>query len=152
ERSSLSNLPPLPRRYVAFNNLVYQITTKAVVSGPHTIQFRVPSIDSETFNRLRVLHLQQPPYDPDGKFWEDRTVLTSNKSPDVSTKTINAETFDLGFFVVAKLVEEPPGTPALADLEVSYLGSTDQLTSPTLITHTIKIFNKGPSTANEVGM
>ena len=152
ERSSLSNLPPLPRRYVAFNNLVYQITTKAVVSGPHTIQFRVPSIDSETFNRLRVLQLQQPPYDPNGKFWEDRTVLTNNKSPDVSTKTINAESFDLGFFVVAKLVEEPPGTPVFADLQLSYLGSTDQLTSPTLITHTIKIFNKGPSIANEVGM
>jgi hypothetical protein len=78
--------------------------------------------------------------------------LTGDKSPDFSTKTINAESFDLGFFVVANLVEEPRKTHGLADLEVSYLGSTDQLTSPTLITHTIKIINKGPSSANEAGM
>lgn len=153
ERSSLSNLPPLPSGYVAFNSSVYIITTTAVVSGPHTIQFRVPSIDSEaTFNRLRVLHVEHGPYDPESGFWEDRTVLTGNRSPDLSTKTINAESFDLGFFVVAKLVEEPPKPHGLADLVVSYLDSTDQLTSPTLITHTIKITNKGPSTANEVGM
>lgn len=150
ERSSLSNLPPLPHGYVAFNNSVYIITTTAVVSGPHTIQFRVPSIDSEaTFNRLRVFHVHQDPYDPEDRVWED---LTSNRPPDFSAKTINAESFELGLFVVAKLVEEPPKTHGLADLEVSYLGSTDQLTSPTLITHTIKIINKGPSTANEVGM
>jgi hypothetical protein len=153
ERSSLSNLPPLPPGYAVFNNSVYIITTRAVVSGPHTIRFTVPSIDSEaTFNRLRVFHLEQPPYDPEGKFWEDRTVLTSNRSPDFSTKTINAETFDLGFFVVAQLVEKTSVVPGLADLVVSYLERTDQLTSPTLITHTIKIINKGPSTANEVGV
>jgi hypothetical protein len=153
ERSSLANLPPLPRGYVAFNNSVYIITTTAVVSGPHTIQFRVSSIDSQAaFNRLRVFHFEQHPYDPEDKDWKDRTVLTGDKSPDFSTKTINAESFDLGFFVVANLVEEPRKTHGLADLEVSYLGSTDQLTSPTLITHTIKIINKGPSSANEVGM
>lgn len=62
ERSSLSNLPPLPSGYVAFNNSVYIITTTAQVSGPHTIQFRVSSIDSEaTFNRLRVFHVHQDP-------------------------------------------------------------------------------------------
>src|SRR5215213_1844468 len=119
ERSSLSNLPPLPPSYVVFNNSVYIITTTTVVSGPHTIRFRVPSIDSEaTFNRLRVFHLERPPYDPEGKFWEDRTVLTSNRSPDFSTKTINAETFDLGFFVVAQLVEKTSEVPGLADLVV----------------------------------
>jgi len=153
ELSSLSNLPPLPPGYVAFDDSVYRITTTANVSGPHTIRFRVPSIDSEaTFNRLRVLHVEQAPYDPETKVWEDRTVLTSNRSPDLSTRTINAESFDLGFFVVAKLVERTSRNPGLADLEVSYLGSTDQLTSPTVITHTIKIINKGPSTANEVGV
>jgi hypothetical protein len=153
ERPSLSNLPPLPPGYVAFNNSVYKITTTAVVSGPHTIRFRVSSIDSEaTFDRLGVFHIQQDPYDPEAKVWEERTVLTSNRSPDLSTKTINAESADLGIFVVAKLVEEPPKAHGLADLEVSYLGSTDQLTSPSLITHTIKIINKGPSTANEVRM
>lgn len=151
ERSSLSNLPPLPAGYVAFNNSVYLIRTTAEVSGPHTIQFRVSSIDSQAaFNRLRVFQIEQHPYDPEDKAWKDRTVLTGNKAPDFSTKTINAESFDLGFFVVANPVEEPRKTHGLADLEVSYLGSTDQLTSPTLITHTIKIINKGPSTANEV--
>ncbi len=149
ERSTLANLPPLPSGYVAFNNSVYKITTTAEVSGPHTIQFRVPSIDSEaTFNRLRVFHVHQDPYDPEARVWED---LTSNRPADFSAKTINAESFELGFFVVAKLVEELK-THGLADLEVSYLGSTDQLTSPSLITHTIKIINKGPSTANEVGV
>jgi hypothetical protein len=154
ERSSLSNLPPLPSGYVALNNSVYIITTTAIVSGPHTIQFRVPSIDSEaSFNRLRVFQIEQDPYDPDDtelKFWADRTVLTNNKPLDFSMRTINAESADLGFFVVAKLVEEPPKT--LADLELSYLVNTDQITSPSLITHTIKIINKGPSTANQVGM
>src|SRR5215204_7393067 len=91
ERSSLSNLPPLPSGYVDFNNSVYIITTTAVVSGPHTIQFGVPPTDSEgSFNRLGVLHVEQDPYDPETKLWADRTVLTSNRSPDLSTRTINA--------------------------------------------------------------
>jgi hypothetical protein len=95
-----------------------------------------------------VFHVHQDPYDSEARVWED---LTSNKPADFSAKTINAESFELGFFVVARLVEELKAH-GLADLEVSYLGSMDQLTSPSLITHTIKIINKGPSAANEVGV
>ena len=47
----------LPPGYAVYNGMAYDISTQAVISGPHIVTFSVPSAtDPAIFSRLRVLH------------------------------------------------------------------------------------------------
>jgi probable HAF family extracellular repeat protein len=79
-------------------NLAYEITSTAVVSGPITIAFNVPSVsDPALFNNLRVLHSENG-------VLVDRTILPPNSpSHDFPSRTIYARVDSLSPFVIARL-------------------------------------------------
>lgn len=150
----LSGMPSLPAGYEALNNRGYLITTTAIVSGPHLIQFVTRSInDEDTFKRLRIFHAEQDTFDPESSVWKDRTLLAPvGDGPNFRTKSINATTDDLGVFVIAKLVREIPRINATADLSVSCIAVADRVTAPDTITYTVKVLNNGPNPANDIGL
>jgi hypothetical protein len=154
EPFDLKQLPPLPAGYAALSNKAYRITTSAIVSGPHTIRFVVPSVTEEdAFNKLRIFQVDKDPFDPDGHVWNDVTLLNSAKSPpSFSTKTIYGQSGGLGVYVIAKLVREVPPSTAKADLIVTTDVSADTLTAPSLISYTIRVLNQGPDIANDIGV
>jgi len=94
----LSTMPPLPAGYEALNNRAYLITTTAIVSGPHLIQFSAPSVtDEKTFKKLRVFHAEPDTFDPESPVWKDRTLLAAkDHAPNFGTKSIFASSDDLG--------------------------------------------------------
>ncbi|MGH9969248.1 MAG: Ig-like domain-containing protein [Pyrinomonadaceae bacterium] len=154
EPYDLTTLPPLPEGYAALNNKGYLITTTAVVSGPHVFHFRASSVTKETeFKNLRIFHAEPDTFDPDSPVWVDRTILSAEAdSPNFSTGAINASSEELGVFVIARLVREVPPSTAVADLAVTCNGSADQVTAPNNVTYTVKVTNKGPQTATNIGV
>lgn len=90
----LSTLAPLPAGYAPLNNAGYMITTTALVSGPHVINFSAASVtDQSTFNKLRIFHPEPDPFDPDKFVWVDKTILSPDApSPDFSAKLLSAKT------------------------------------------------------------
>jgi len=154
EPLNLSDLPPLPAGYVALNDKAYRITTSAIVAGRHTVRFAVPSVTEENvFQKLRIFHVDNDPFDPDGHVWVDVTVPKSaTTSASFSAKIIYGQAEGLGIFVIARLVREVPPSKAIADLVVTTTGVTDRIRAPHLINYTIKVVNKGPDDASEVGL
>ena len=154
EPYDLSTLPPLPPGYEALNNTCYKVTTTGTVSGPHIVQFRTPSVrDDQVFQKLRIFHIEPDTYDPKSPVWRDRTLLApADRAPDFSSKAINASTEDLGVFVIARLTKEIASNTAKADLEVAYTTTVDNQISPAPIVYALKVSNKGPDRANEVGL
>ncbi|HET6975525.1 MAG TPA: Ig-like domain-containing protein [Pyrinomonadaceae bacterium] len=154
EPVGFATLPSLPAAYASLNNKAFRITTTAVVSGPHTIRFTVSSVtEEEAFKKLRILHVDSDPYDPDGLVWVDVTVLNSPAtSPSFSTKTICGESETLGVYVIAKQAEAVSRSRTTADLVVTSSNLADRITAPTLINYTIKVFNQGPDNATDVGL
>jgi uncharacterized repeat protein (TIGR01451 family) len=154
ESFGLAGLPPLPAGYAALNNTAYRITTSAVVSGPHTIRFVVSSVTEEdTFRKLRIFHIDNDPFDPDGFVWVDVTELNSaTSSPSFSAKTIFGKSESLGTYVVAKLVREVPPTTETADLVVTTKVVVDRVTAPGFVSYTIYLSNHGPDNATDVGV
>lgn len=152
EPADLTILPPLPAGYTVLNNKAYRITTTAIVAGRHRIHFRVPSVTEEdVFNKLRIFHLIDDPFDPDGFVWDDVTLLKSSTDPpSFTTKTIYGRSEGLGTYVIAKLIREVPPSTAIADLVVTTNGIADRVTAPNIISYTITVFNQGPDTANEI--
>ena len=153
EPFGLAKLPPLPDGFVALNNTAYRVTTKAIVAGNHVIRFAVPSVTNEdVFKKLLILHADTDPFDPDGYVWNDVTVFESASAPNFSKKTIYGKSDGLGIYVIAKQVREVPPGNAIADLVVTTSGAPDRLTSPSLISYLIKVHNKGPDNATDVGL
>lgn len=154
EPYDLTTLPALPSGYSALNNKAYLITTTAVVGPPHVIHFSVASItDEEAFRNLRIFHAQPDTFDPDSPMWVDATITSDEGTrPDFRTKTINASSDDLGVFVIGKLTQKLPPNTDIADLAVTCAGSSDRVTAPNPITYTIKVLNKGPQAATDIGL
>jgi hypothetical protein len=51
-----AKVAPMPHGYVSYRNEGFKVETEAVVSGPHVIDFAVPSVtDRAVFGNLRVL-------------------------------------------------------------------------------------------------
>lgn len=153
EGYDLATLPPLPLGYAALNNKGYLITTSAVVSGPHTIHFSASSVtDEEAFKNLRIFHVEPDTFDPDSPVWIDRTILSPETPPNFASKTIHATSYELGVFVIGKLVQNIPPNTAVADLAVTCSGSPETVTSPNNITYVVKVMNNGPQLATDVGL
>ena len=153
----LSKLPPLPSGYEALGGEAYEVTTTAIVSGPHVVQFRATSIqDESTFKKLRVFHAEPDTFDPENLVWKDRTILRpagpTSEAPNFFTRSIHTSTDDLGLFVIGKLVREVQTNSATADLSVSCEAAVDRVTAPSPITFTVRVLNKGPGTADDIGV
>ncbi|MEW6207722.1 MAG: HYR domain-containing protein [Acidobacteriota bacterium] len=117
--ASVGQLPP---GYIAYNNLAYDITTTATVSGPYTVTFNLPENTApEVLANLRVFHKERDPNDPTSKVLVDRTLdstddggvfglrLGHSKNAKVKSLSVNtssalsvtAVTDSLGQFVIA---------------------------------------------------
>lgn len=76
----------------------------------------------------------------------------AGEAPNFSERSIHASTADPGLFVIGRLVRKVPTSSATADLSVSCEAAVDRVTAPTPITFTVRVLNKGPDTANDVGV
>lgn len=153
----LSKLPSLPAGYEVLRGEAYEVTTTAIVSGPHVVHFRAGSINDEnTFKKLRVFHAERDTFDPENLVWKDRTILGSaeqaGEAPNFSKRSLYASSDKLGVFVIGKLVREVQTNSATADLSVSCEAALERVTAPTPITFTLRVLNKGPDTANDIGV
>jgi uncharacterized repeat protein (TIGR01451 family) len=146
-----SSLGALPSGYAVYDADVYQIASNAIVSGPHVVDFNVPSVGNEdVFGSLRILHLEPDSFDPAKGRLVDRTVLSpESPAPDFAGRTISARVNGLGTFVLATKQPAPPNTD-LADLSVSVADSTNSVAAGTNLTYTITLRNDGPQPAEEV--
>jgi uncharacterized repeat protein (TIGR01451 family) len=146
------SVAPLPPGYEYWNNVVYNVSTTAVVGGPILTTFRVPSVSGQDlFNTLRTLHAESDPFDPEATRWVDRTVLApSPDAPNFATRTINARLEDLGKFLIARKVSTPNiGT---ADISVNMTASPTTVMSENELTYSITVSNTGPQEATNVGL
>jgi uncharacterized repeat protein (TIGR01451 family) len=150
----LGSLPALPAGYAPLDDKAYLITTKAVVGPPHVTHFKTPSInDKEVFDNLRIFHAQPDTFDPDSPMWVDATILPPEEAaPNFGVRTVNARSDDLGVFVIGKLVQKNPVKAGVADLVVTCNDSPDPVVSPNDFSYTVKVLNRGPQTATEVGL
>jgi uncharacterized repeat protein (TIGR01451 family) len=139
---------PLPAGYAQYAGNSYEVTATAEASSPYTTTFSVPSVsDQALFDSLRVFHLEQDPFDPDGVIWVDRTILAPNpQQPDFAARTLNARTNSLGHFVVATLTQPQPPNTGVADIAVS-TSAPASITEGNNITYTITVSNSGPQPA-----
>jgi uncharacterized repeat protein (TIGR01451 family) len=102
---------------------------------------------------LRIFHAEPDTFDPDTPMWVDRTIISPEApAPDFSGKTIHATSYELGVFVIAKLVQNISPSTAVADLAVTCTGSPGTVTSPSNITYLVKVINNGPQVATDVGL
>jgi uncharacterized repeat protein (TIGR01451 family) len=154
EPYDLATMPSLPAGYEALNNKAYLITTAAIVSGPHIISFSAASVsDEEIFRKLRIFHAEPDTFDPESPVWKDRTLLNpTDGTPNFATKTLLASSEELGVFVIGKLVREIPPSTAAADLSVTCEAASDRVTAPSPLSYTVKVTNKGPDTASDIGL
>jgi hypothetical protein len=107
---------PLPTGYTVYNNLAYDISTEAVVSGPHTVSINVPSAnDPEVFSSLRILHGEKDPSDPNRMILVDRTILPPDLlASNFDTKVIRARVNSFSPFVIARVSDTtPPSSTAI---------------------------------------
>lgn len=150
----LGSLPALPAGYAPLDDKAYLITTNAVVGPPHVTHFKTQSInDKEVFENLRIFHAEPDTFDPDNPMWVDATILPPEESaPNFAARTVNARTDDLGVFVIGKLVKKNPVKTDVADLVVTCDDSADPVVSPNNFTYTVKVLNRGPQIATEVGL
>lgn len=93
----------LPSGYRISDNLAFEITTTANVTGPITVCLHLPSVtDPGVFSTLRILH-------GENGVLVDRTILPPDSpAPDFATRTICARVDSLSPFVVARLTNRPP--------------------------------------------
>src|SRR5215203_2041897 len=154
EPYDLATMPSLPAGYEALNNKAHLITTTAIVSGPHIISFSAASVsDEEIFRKLRIFHAEPDTFDPESRIWKDRTLLNATDgTPNFATKSLLASSEELGVFVIGKLVREIPPSSAAADLSVKCEAASDRVTAPSSLSYTVKVTNKGPDTANDIGL
>jgi uncharacterized repeat protein (TIGR01451 family) len=154
EQHALTNLPALPPGFVALNNTGYDVHTTAVVAGPHIVHFSAQSVgDSDTFNKLRIFHLEADEFDPERGIWIDRTILPPNSpAPDFSSRTLAANPDRLGLFVIGKQVQVIPPSTDTANLSVSCSDSIDPVVAGNNLVYTINVTNNGPQTATNVAL
>ena len=131
--------------YTQYSSLSYDVTNTAEVSGTNTITFAVHSVtDQNTFNNLRVFHLEPDKYSTAEIKWVDRTVLSPDPAaPDFVNKTINVKANTLGQFVVAALTSPQPPNTATADLRVTINDSPDGVMVANNLTYTVTVANSG---------
>ena len=142
----------LPTGYVHYNNISYDVRTDAAVSGPHTINFNLPSVTEQPmFDTLRVLHSEPDPFNPPQARWVDRTILAPNTpSPDFANRNISAKVNEVGPFVIARLINPPPPNTNISDLGVTITESADPVVAGNALVYTVNVTNTGPDMATGV--
>jgi hypothetical protein len=100
----------LPAGYSIFENLAYDISTQAEVSGPHVVSINVASAsDPSVFSSLRILHGEKNPDDPTTTVLVDRTVMPPDlPAANFETKTVSARVDSLSPFVIARVTDTTP--------------------------------------------
>lgn len=147
-----NSVAQLPRGFYLHNDLAYEIRTDAVVSGPHTVLFRIPSVnDPELFASLTILHRERDQMDPAQMRWVNRTILQPDKSgPDFANRNLSAKAEDIGQFVIAAVDRSEIANVPVADLAVSVTSSSERVTLGQSLAFTIVVKNNGPQAASGV--
>jgi hypothetical protein len=147
-----NSVAQLPRGFYLHSDLAFEISTDAIVSGPHTILFRIPSVnDPELFASLTILHRERDQMDPAQMRWVNRTILQPDKpGPDFANRNISAKAEDTGQFVIARVDRSEIANAPVADLEVSVKSSSETLRPGQSLAFTIVVKNNGPQPASGV--
>lgn len=142
------DLPPLPPGYAALHNEAFRISTSAIAAGLHSVLFAVPSVKEEReFRNVRILQFGKD------SVWRDVTVLDFDKtSPVFPARVILAQSQSFGVYVIAMLASDSLLNKTSADLVVTIHGAPDRLTSPSPISYTVKVLNRGPDDATDVAL
>jgi len=147
-----NSVAQLPTGFYLHNDLAYEIRTDAIVSGPHTVLFRIPSVnDPELFASLTILHREEHELDPGQMRWVTTTILQPDKSgPDFANRTISAKADDLGQFVIARVDRAEIANAPVIDLAVSVKSSSEIVRLGQSMAFTIVVKNNGPQAASGV--
>lgn len=152
KRMNVSSVTDLPPGYTVYNNMAFDVTTEAIVAGPHTFIFSVASVeDPSVFAHLRVLSREMNELDPATTVWLDRTAGAPEKPvADFNARTITGKPYDLGQIVVAlydpREIEKLP----VADLSVQISCSPEPVVPDQNTTYTFTVRNSGPQAAPNV--
>jgi uncharacterized repeat protein (TIGR01451 family) len=85
--------------------------------------------------------------------WVDRTILSpETPAPEFLSKSVHATSYELGVFVIAKLVQNILPSTAVADLAVTCTGSPETVTAPNKINYLVRVVNNGPQVATDIGL
>ena len=148
----MTDLPTLPRGYLALNNTAYLVSTTTSFGSPTNVKFLVNSVSNQTtFDNLRIFHLRPDPFDPEAAVWEDVTVVSPDTpAPDFQSRTLTVITNDVGIFVIGTRDLNVPLMTDTADLSVTCTDSTDPIVADNTLTYTVTVHNNGPQTATDV--
>lgn len=165
--SGLKDAPPLPTGYVLFKDLVFRVTTQALIAGSHLTVFRVASATTELdFGKLTILHLEYDALSPSNFKWEDATVfpggwdehfhhipkrLYDAAQSDFKSKHLAGITNEFGIFAIALAPQsEPQQSGPFPEVTVNATSSPEPAQGGQDVTHTITFANKGTTAAAEI--
>lgn len=165
--AGIKDRPPLPTGYRVFKDLVYQVTSEAIIAGSQITVFNLPSVENEIdFKNLSLLHLEWDELSPAGFSWADVTVFSGGwdehfhsvskarydaMQPNFKLRQIAATTHEFGLFAIALAPDSGlPSTGPFTQIEVSATSSPEPVRVGDEVTHMIVVKNKGPKAAAEV--
>jgi hypothetical protein len=147
-----AKVAPMPRGYVSYRNKGFKVETEAVVSGPHVIDFAVPTVsDRAVFGNLRVLCIAWDKVD-EKPFWIDCTIDAPDpRARDFDTRRVSARTEDSRTFALAlRLPADAPQPLAEADLSVKIIAPAGRALANSELNFEVRVINHGPGDAADI--
>jgi hypothetical protein len=151
----------LPAGFKVYRGLVFEVRTTAVSTGPHAVEFRIPSVSTEEeFKKLRVLYLGENGMDPGSLVWHRRPYPEPDVAePDFGRRMLTAgvefvrvfhRRATVGRFVVTTFEREGYERSPAADLEIRDPEAPAKARVGDSLTFAVTVGNRGPAPASDV--